>query len=54
MVGYVAVILSAMIALVASVILVCAATVIVHRLTGRWHQAGRSAALQIPELFRRP
>ena len=49
----VAVILSAVIALTVSVTLVFAATVIVRRVTDRWHHAGRPAALQITELFRK-
>ena len=53
MVDNVAVILSAVIALFVSAILMFAVAVIVHRLTGRWHHEGRSAALQITELFRR-
>lgn len=53
MVENVAVIVSAVIALFGSVVLVFAATMIVHRLTDRWHRAGRSAALQISELLRR-
>ena len=48
----VAVIISAVIALFVSVVLITAATMIVHRLTDRWHHAGRSAALQITELLR--
>jgi hypothetical protein len=52
MVESVAVIISAVIALFVSAALVFAATMIVHRLTDRWHRAGRSAALQITELLR--
>jgi Flp pilus assembly pilin Flp len=52
MVENVAVVISAVIALFVSVILITGATMIVHRLTDRWHRAGRSAALQITELLR--
>jgi hypothetical protein len=52
MVENVAVIISAVISLLGSVILITAATMIVYRLTDRWHHGGRSAALQITELLR--
>ena len=53
MVENVAVIISAVISLSGSAILITAATMIVYRLTDRWHHGGRAAALQIPPLFRR-
>jgi hypothetical protein len=52
MVESVAVIISAVIALFMSAALVFAATMIVHRLTARWHHGGRAAAFQIAELLR--
>jgi len=52
MVENIAVIVSAVISLLGSVIMITAATMIVHRLTDRWHHGGRAAALRITELLR--